>query len=206
MGEFFPKFWENTKFFPNFSDKFVPKIGESPNLSSNFGTNSSPNLVNPQISPQLSGQIRPQIWWFPKFVLKFGENFFPKFGESPNLSPNFGTNSSPNLGNPQICPQISGQIRPQICPQKAREHTSNLPKYISSNRTYHKIGLIYVYSNSQSICNIRYIFYNFVTEIKCLVSDLVAVFLVTTAASGSPEKKLTFPKKRLDMKIFSFIF
>ena len=125
MGEFFPKVWENTKFFPNFSDKFVPKIGESPNLSSNFGTNSSPNLVNPQISPQLSGQIRPQIWWFPKFVLKFGENFFPKFGESPNLSPNFGTNSSPNLGNPQICPQISGQIRPQICPQKAREHTSS---------------------------------------------------------------------------------
>ena len=130
MGEFFPKFWENTKFFPNFSDKFVPKIGESPNLSSNFGTNSSPNLVNPQISPQLSGQIRPQIWWFPKFVLKFGENFFPKFGESPNLSPNFGTNSSPNLGNPQICPQISGQIRPQICPQKAREHTSKGPTSI----------------------------------------------------------------------------
>ena len=127
MGEFFPKVWENTKFFPNFSDKFVPKIGESPNLSSNFGTNSSPNLVNPQISPQLSGQIRPQIWWFPKFVLKFGEIFFPKFGESPNLSPNFGTNSSPNLGNPQICPQISGQIRPQICPQKAREHTSLAP-------------------------------------------------------------------------------
>ena len=61
MGEFFPKLWENTKFFPNFSDKFVPKIGESPNLSSNFGTNSPPNLVNPQICPQISGQIRPQI-------------------------------------------------------------------------------------------------------------------------------------------------
>ena len=80
----------------------------------------------------------------------------------------------------------------------------NLLKYISSNRTYHKIGLIYVYSNSQSICNIRYIFYNFVTEIKCLVSDLVAVFLVTTAASGSPEKKLS--QTRLNMKIFSCFF
>ena len=78
---------------------------------------------------------------------------------------------------------------------RARQRTKqNLLKYISSNRTYHKIGLIYVYSNSQSICNIGYIFYNFVTEIKCLVSDLVAVFLVTTAASGSPEKK-TFPNK-----------
>ena len=79
MGEFFPKFWENTKFFPNFSDKFVPKIGESPNLSSNFGTNSSPNLVNPQICPQISGQIRPQIWGIPKFVPKFRDKFIPKF-------------------------------------------------------------------------------------------------------------------------------
>ena len=92
---------------------------------------------------------------------------------------------------------------------RARQRTKqNLLKYISSNRTYHKIGLIYVYSNSQSICNIRYIFYNFVTEIKCLVSDLVAVFLVTTAASGSPEKSyfITFPKQDLTWKSFPAFF
>ena len=93
---------------------------------------------------------------------------------------------------------------------RARQRTKqNLLKYISSNRTYHKIGLIYVYSNSQSICNIRYIFYNFVTEIKCLVSDLVAVFLVTTAASGSPEKKLNlsfFPNKDFRWKYFPAFF
>ena len=65
----------------------------------------------------------------------------------------------------------------------------NLPEYISSNRTYRKIDHIYVNSVSQSVCNLGYIFYNFVSEINCLVSDLVAVFLVTTAASGSPERK-----------------
>ena len=91
---------------------------------------------------------------------------------------------------------------------RARQRTKqNLLKYISSNRTYHKIGLIYVYSVSQSVCNIGYLFYNFVTEINCLVSDLVAVFLVTTAASGSPEKKNSlFPKKDLTWKSFPSFF
>ena len=77
-----------------------------------------------------------------------------------------------------------------------REREQNLPKYISSNRTYHKIGHVYVYSVSQFVCNIGYIFYNFITEINCLVSDLVAVFLVTTAASGSPGKKTHFSQKK----------
>ena len=130
MGVFLPKFWENTKFFPNFSDKFFPKIGESPNLSSNFGTNSSPNLVNSQISPQILGQIRPQISWIPVFVPKFRDKFVPKFGESSNFGTNFGTNSSPitpttswafsfpnlrtslspNLGSYQIFPYILGKL------------------------------------------------------------------------------------------------
>ena len=126
MGEFFPKFWENTKFFPNFSDKFVPKIGESPNLSSNFGTNSSPNLVNPQISPQLSGQIRPQIWWFPKFVLKFGEIFFPKFGESPNL----GMNSSLTMS------------------QKADEHSSNIHDVWTTHTWAYLIFVIFLHEQN----------------------------------------------------------
>ena len=74
--------------------------------------------------------------------------------------------------------------------KRARQRLKqNLPEYISSNRTYRKIDHIYVNSVSQSVCNLGYIFYNFVSEINCLVSDLVAVFLVTTAASGSPERK-----------------
>ena len=97
QGRIYPQIWRNTKLFPNFRDKFVPKFGESPNLSSKLGTNSSPNLVNPQISPQISGQIRPQTWWNPKLVPKFRDKLVPKFGESPNLSPSFGTNSSRNL-------------------------------------------------------------------------------------------------------------
>ena len=61
LGQIRPQIWWIPKLVPNFRDKFVPKFGDSPNLSSNLGKIFSPNLVNPQICPQISGQIRPQI-------------------------------------------------------------------------------------------------------------------------------------------------
>ena len=61
LGQIRPQIWWIPKLVPNFRDKFVPKFGDSPNLSSNFRKIFSPNLVNPQICPQISGQIRPQI-------------------------------------------------------------------------------------------------------------------------------------------------
>ena len=79
LGQIRPQIWWIPKLVPNFRDKFVPKFGDSPNLSSNLGKIFSPNLVNPQICPQISGQIRPQIWGIPKFVPKFRDKFVPKF-------------------------------------------------------------------------------------------------------------------------------
>ena len=124
--------------------EFFPKFGKTPNFSPISGTNLSLKLVNPQICPQILGQIHPQIWWIPKFVLKFGEIFFPKFGESPNLtfcsvspcphvflrrvgslnlSPHLWENFSPNFGKtPNFSPiSVTNSspklVNPQICPQ-----------------------------------------------------------------------------------------
>ena len=102
MGEFFPKLWENTSFFP---------------ISV---TNSSPKLVNPQICPQILGQIRPQIWWILKFwdefvpnysnnfmgifIPKFADIFVPKFGELPNFPIYFGKTFQTNKSAHEIHP------------------------------------------------------------------------------------------------------
>ena len=100
LGQIRPQIWWIPKLVPNFRDKFVPKFGDSPNLSSNLGKIFSPNLVNPQICPQISGQIRPQIWGIPKFVPKFRDKFVPKFvpkklGNIP-LIHSWGANSKPS--------------------------------------------------------------------------------------------------------------
>ena len=52
-GQICPQIWGFPKFVPKFWDIFVPKFGDSPNLSPNSRTNSSPNFMNPRICPQV---------------------------------------------------------------------------------------------------------------------------------------------------------